>query len=69
MWGSCRYELWRKSEIRKVRPVQRMLRALGTTLLTLAVLGGLAYGGFKAADGKILKQKAEVRAGVAPCGS
>lgn len=47
-----------------MRPVQRVLRALGTTLLTLAVIGGLAYGGYKAADAKLpLKLAVEVR----PC--
>ena len=48
----CRYEQWRKSEIRKVRPIKRILRSLATTVLTLAVLGGLAYGGIKASQAK-----------------
>lgn len=47
-----RYEQWRKSEIRKVRPVKRIIRSLATTVLTLAVLGGLAYGGYKASEAK-----------------
>lgn len=36
--------------MRQVRPIRRMLKALGTTIMTLAVLGGVAYGGFRAAD-------------------
>lgn len=47
-----RYEQWRKSEIRKVRPVKRIIRSLATTVLTLAVLGGLAFGGYKASQAK-----------------
>jgi hypothetical protein len=42
--------------MRQVRPLRKMLRALGTTIMTLAVLGGIAYGGYRAADGKVLQE-------------
>jgi hypothetical protein len=43
-----------------MRPLQKALRALGTTILTLVVLGGITYGGYKAKEAKTGGNKAEV---------
>lgn len=45
--GQCRYEEWRRSEMRSVRPMRRVLRALLTTGLTLGVIAGLGFGAQK----------------------
>jgi hypothetical protein len=42
-----------------VRPIQKVLRALSTTLLTLAVIGGIAYGGIKASEKKLINIEPE----------
>lgn len=39
----CRYEAWRRSEMRSVKPVRKLVRALATTALTLGVFAGLGY--------------------------
>eukprot|EP00892_Ulva_mutabilis_P009731 jgi/Ulvmu1/712/UM010_0084.1 len=42
-----RYEEWRQSEMRSVRPMRGALRALLTTTMTLAVIAGLGWGAQK----------------------
>lgn len=40
----CRYEEWRRSEMRSVRPMRQAVRALLTTAMTLGIFAGLGYG-------------------------